>query len=443
MELTTHQKEILKKGLEILETSNRLVIKGSAGVGKTFLVKQLILSLIHKNRYRFRYIICSAPTNKAVRVVKEKVGNTGNIKFNTIHSCLKLKRRVDNDTGIISFEPHVQESKPPLYNIGLLIIDEASMINSQILSYIEEYATINNTMVIFLGDSKQINPVGEENSIVFEKNYPTLELTEIIRQSEGNPIIKLSLDLNVIYKKKNNINKNNMGYLYDNDIKNIIKKLSEVNGTNILKYLAYTNKEVDNINNLVRLKLYKNPKKIELNEVLIFDKGYNNEYNTNDELKVNKVEVVNKNFTFVNNVNGDKKQSNTKNSHIGTVKFKVYVIYDNKEYIDTNLSVNMKTNKILVIHEDDEKRYIKFLGVLKGKIRKRELAWGDYYKFVENFANMKYNHAISVHKSQGSTYKNVVLNVKNIRRNPSKVERDRLMYTAVTRAERLVIFYNS
>jgi hypothetical protein len=51
--------------------------------------------------------------------------------------------------------------------------------------------------IIFIGDNKQLNPVGEQVSPVFVQGYPKVELTEIIRQGEGNPIIELSRDLDI------------------------------------------------------------------------------------------------------------------------------------------------------------------------------------------------------------------------------------------------------
>ena len=69
--------------------------------------------------------------------------------------------------------------------------------------------------------------------------------------------------------------------------------------------------------------------------------------------------------------------------------------------------------------------------------------WKDYYDFKEGFADMKYNHAITVHKSQGSTYKQAIVNIKNIGLNKNKTERTRLLYTAVTRASKLLILYKT
>ena len=46
-------------------------------------------------------------------------------------------------------------------------------------------------------------------------------------------------------------------------------------------------------------------------------------------------------------------------------------------------------------------------------------------------------------RMQGSTYKNVIINVGNIETDFDKKERKRLLYTAITRASDMVILYNT
>ena len=95
-------------------------------------------------------IYCSAPTNKAVAVVKEKVDDIPNLEFTTVHSALKIKRQVNYKTGEITFKPYYSEKYPPLKGVGLFIIDEASMLNSELLEYVEEHAKKNNCIVVFI-----------------------------------------------------------------------------------------------------------------------------------------------------------------------------------------------------------------------------------------------------------------------------------------------------
>jgi ATP-dependent exoDNAse (exonuclease V) alpha subunit len=54
------------------------------------------------------------------------------------------------------------------------------------------------------------------------------------------------------------------------------------------------------------------------------------------------------------------------------------------------------------------------------------LKWSD---------NVMHNYAITAHKAQGSTYENVILIEEDLDRNKKIVERNRIKYTAYTRAK--------
>jgi len=431
MSLTVHQLEKLEESLKILEKSDRLLISGSAGVGKTYLVNELIgrLSAQSKNKK----IFCSAPTNKAVAVLKGKVEERNNLEFTTVHSALKIKRQVNFKTGAITFKPNFSDKYPPLKGIGLFIIDESSMLSSELLKYVEEQAISNKCTVIFIGDQKQLNPVGEEVSPVFVKNYPEVELTEIIRQGAGNPIIDLSRNLNIIADRCDN-RVDNKGYLFSNDVSQVVETLAAVNGTDELKYLAWTNKEVDLINKLVRVRIYgANPKKVELGETLVFDEPYKEEYYTNQEIKVETVAVKEKQFFYpAGRARGVFDAVTT----YSPIKLKYYSV-NNKISEQSGLIVD----NVIVIHEDSQAAYDKLLANLRSMCKARVIPWVDYYKFKEGFASLKYNHAITVHKSQGSTYSQTIVNIKNPGLNKNKTERTRLLYTAITRASKLLILY--
>jgi len=276
--------------------------------------------------------------------------------------------------------------------------------------------------IILLGDSKQLSPVGEDISPVFNRNYPIVELTEIIRQGAGNPIIELSDDLDLVYFKEPNII-NGKGYVYTHNKQQIIEDLCEVNGTDELKYLALTNDEVDAMNKTVRETIYSNPMKVEEGETIVFNEPYGNYY-TNQEVKVEVLEIV---TDFVpiptertRMVNGEP------TGKVDWIKMKFYRVND---------SIN-------IIHEHSIYLFSVILKELINNCKNHDWDWKSRYWYEEQFAKISYNHALTVNKSQGSTYKTTILNIADIHIAPKMDSIRRLLYTGITRASDLVVLYN-
>ncbi len=147
--VTPHQDEVIEQGILILETSRRLVFQGSAGTGKTFAIDELIKRLIGTKHSSKRIVGC-APTHQALAVLKSKIKH--NIEYKTAHSLLKYQKVTDKNNGTESFRPFIDDRYPPMKDISLLIIDEGSMIPTEMLWYLEKYG--HNVTIIFVGDNK-------------------------------------------------------------------------------------------------------------------------------------------------------------------------------------------------------------------------------------------------------------------------------------------------
>lgn len=432
MALTPHQQEKFDEVVALLRKGHtRIILQGSAGVGKTYLVGELVKYFkkdytINPN-YNNGVVFVTAPTNKALAVLMGKVN--ANVQFSTIHSALKLRRYVNPKTGQVTFTKGFSR-QDDFRQAKLVVIDETSMLNTAIEggydkdnNYLRGYLDDYNFPIIYIGDDKQINPVGEPFSPVFHKGYPVVELTEIIRQGNGNPIIELSRDIDMLFFKTPNVI-DGKGYIYNNNKSDLIDSLAEVNGTDEMKYLAFTNVDIDDMNKLVRERRYGKPKKIEVGETIVFNSPYESFY-TNKEEKVNHVEVITQEMPVP--------KQNTKFDRDGKpvngtdfIKMKFYRI---------NGAVN-------VVHEDSEVVFKKVVDSLKYNCSKLGWDWRGKFFFEELFADIKYNHAITVHKSQGSTYKTSIINIGNIMFNKNAEERQRLLYTAITRASDLIILNN-
>lgn len=424
--LTPHQQIIFDQVMEALKAGHkRIVLMGSAGVGKTFLATELINAFVHGNYFRSskwftEAVYVTAPTNKALSILQNKIPNHPNIIFKTVHSALKLKRNVNTKTGKVTFTPDFSEKNKPFEGCKIAFLDECSMLNTKLLEDLDDY----QFPIIFLGDDKQLFPVGESNSPVFQRGYPVFELTEIIRQGAGNPIIDLSRNLALVKSRENRL-VDERGYIFFNEKSKLVDNLAEANGTDALKYLAFTNDEVNAMNKLVRQRLYGtvNPEKIMLGETLVFNKPKGDIY-TNQEVRVDSLAIITEPVRIPTAFS---KFVGMEPTNTDTIKMRVYRINDTFN----------------IIHKDSERMFNSVLKAIEGNCAKFGWNWKGKYFFEEQFADATYNHAITIHKSQGSTYREAILNVGNVMWNPNAEDRQRLLYTGVTRASNVLILNNA
>jgi len=223
---------------------------GFAGSGKTTIIIQTITFLLkHK---LIRSVVLSAPTNKAVNVMKDlfkgylkeiyetyfvkEFDNSDNaidklyeigirIDFITIHKLLKFE--LDFGTsGEIMFIRSSTDSLISQYDI--VIIDECSMIPIGIVDEIfleveakDKFKKIPK--IIFLGDPAQLPPVGEPHSMIFMKNIISSDnyvakmidsgISENVLRKKYNMLVKHIIDmptttLNEVMRSKSDSVKN-------------------------------------------------------------------------------------------------------------------------------------------------------------------------------------------------------------------------------------------
>jgi exodeoxyribonuclease-5 len=154
---------------------------GAGGVGKTFVTNYIITHC----KYASSVIKCTSPTHKACRVLNAAINGR---QVDTIQSTFGLRL----DLKLEDFNPANPQfnpmAKPKLENIKLLIIDEASMLNAGLVTYIYNTCKSLQIKILFIGDSSQLAPVNEKKSVAFERCYLVYTLKEIVRQGKDNPI---------------------------------------------------------------------------------------------------------------------------------------------------------------------------------------------------------------------------------------------------------------
>ena len=146
---------------------------GYAGTGKTTLAQEIASSVKG-------HVLFMAFTGKAALVLRQK-GCTG---ASTIHSA--IYKPVEDDFGHTEF---VWNPDGILSTSTLAVVDEGSMVGPDIGPDVLRYGT----KVLVLGDPFQLQPVSGEG--FFTNAQPDVMLTDVRRQAEDNPIIRMSMDI--------------------------------------------------------------------------------------------------------------------------------------------------------------------------------------------------------------------------------------------------------
>jgi exodeoxyribonuclease-5 len=148
-------------------------LAGFAGTGKTTLAKELAGEASGE-------VLFGAFTGKAALVLQRK----GCIGASTIHSMIYKPKRKRG--GMVEF---VLDGGSPVATAGLVVIDECSMVDEQLGTDLLSFGT----PVLVLGDPAQLPPVRGEG--YFTSRTPDVMLTEVHRQAQDSPIIRMSMDV--------------------------------------------------------------------------------------------------------------------------------------------------------------------------------------------------------------------------------------------------------
>ncbi|SMF93954.1 UvrD-like helicase C-terminal domain-containing protein [Methylomagnum ishizawai] len=186
-----------------------MVLEGFAGVGKSHVVGKLVADLQAE-----RVIGVAAPTNKAVKVLASNLRKFGVVRFGnkrprgsrfdrdewdgqggkvcvgTLHSFLGLQMQ-ERDDGT---QQITQKRDSTIHDLDVLVVDEASMVGTDMFKLLLRVR--RDCLILFVGDPAQLPPVekaGVGMSPVFSHVERQARLTEVVRQAQGNPMIALSM----------------------------------------------------------------------------------------------------------------------------------------------------------------------------------------------------------------------------------------------------------
>ncbi len=360
-------------------SSKVMVITGGPGTGKTTIIK-CICYIFERLSLRIKL---AAPTGRASKRMKEATG----LDSLTIHRLLEYS------PGMSSYTRH--RNRP--LDTDVLIVDEFSMVDISLFSRLIDAVPLSARMIM-VGDIDQLPSVGPGNvlrDIISSGVISVIELTEIHRQKGDSFIIKNAHNINngrplLLPTRMDKSVLHDFYYIVQDDKQDIIETIVKLCTDRIPARFRYD--PIEDIQVLSPMRV-RDLGVTNLNRIL------------QDALNTNSTQIVRGRTIFKV---GDKVMQ-TKNN------------YDKDVF-------NGDIGRIKSINTDDGTLIIQFDD---GKLVTYEMNELD---------EILHAYAISIHKSQGSEYKAVIIPLHTqhyimLKRN--------LLYTAVTRGKKLVIIIGS
>lgn len=392
------------------------ILSGSAGTGKTYLM--VIILEVKKRLYKRRLkrdisedILIFAPTGKAAKVAAQAT----NMECVTVHRGLGFKPG-------LGFE--FNKDNPLAADV--VIVDETSMIDVNIARYLLE-AIADGTQIYFMGDVKQLPSVGAGNvlkDIIASGILDIVELDVVKRQGLLSGINELANDIieeKMIRSKKDT----NDAFVWIRETVDGCQKGVIDSVRRVLTFEGYNHDEIQ-----VLVPQRRGPVGIYMFNYLL-QNTFNKREPGEDKIMWLKFDVTVSGYTKIYELYftiGDK-VIHTEN------------LYDMDLYSDPSCLEDYKLEKtgitngecgrivnISIIHSN-----------IKGKSDTRIIIvkYGDYFvKYEDNFDGLELAWACTIHKSQGSAWKCVIVPIMV---HHYKLLNNEILYTSVTRSKNFLV----
>ncbi len=451
--LTSEQKLVLNKFKDWIDSStdsSSFVLSGHAGTGKTFLSIRLLMMVEMKG-------LCwtvAAPTHKAVGVLRKALENemiTPVWYPSTIHRLLRLQLKRKRGKEVL--EQTVQTANS-LSQLSLVLIDEASMIDSNLLKIIIDCAELSQTRLVFVGDPSQLPPVSESKSEVFSISRATKVFLNNVVRHHG-PVLKLANSLREgrlpskippclpLIKDEKGL----VGFLNHSKWLNLalesLKVAAKENKADHARILCYTNKKIENLIPYVRRAMYGKdadyfqalPGETLMSQSVVMSNACIDEGQTRDEGGIifgSNIEVTVKDVTPRKCNLLDLGLSGKYNTDINILEILEVKVLSGERSLSLRLLPPYGTSSRKQIDN-----IFTSLSTQAKSASKQEgrLIWRDFFTIRDCFASLVPASVLTVHRSQGSTFEKVFV-ARDVFWPQDLNLRKQLLYVAVTRASR-------
>ncbi|BAM63069.1 putative DNA helicase [Edwardsiella phage ETP-1] len=417
-----------------------MYITGAAGTGKTTQLSQEVQYCIDNG---ISYIVC-AYTHKACGILRDKLPEGALVT--TLHSFLKKRPTINQHATDKKYLQVNTQSGAPKQPV-VMFLDEYSMVGEKdgldILALQDpDYEGAPSLKVVWLGDKNQLDAIGDIPYVVPTGKY-NVKLTTIYRQAGDNPLLEpLSMLVDMIEGKR--------------DVCALPANSSFIRGQDIVKaykpgedcvLLAYTNQRVEELNAAIQKR--KEPKVGDwlfspttkrryeflgwVKKPEYIDTPFNGELHLGSKYETLEYLTKTKNCQFA--------EARAEDDEVLTIAV-VFGHYQYKLKTEELKSAAANSNREIETTHRGYKAAAWAKANPKNKLaRARAKAWRDFLSFDECVICVDFVHAMTVHKSQGSTYGTVYVDTDDLYRCASINLKQylKLMYVALSRASGKVI----
>lgn len=437
-----------------------MYVTGVAGTGKTTSLDEYVQWAAREG---LNLVVC-AHTHKAVGVLRSKLTAHDNVHVCTLHSYLRKRPTVNTlATEVHEVEGNAQMDIPDL--VDVLFIDEFSMVGERdyvdiqalqyasedMIMYLREKAKKEGqpiprieegdliTKVVYIGDQNQLPPI-KDLQVIYPSGPYWVKLTKVHRQADGNPLIDTLMQIN--------------GFINGEEARPLLEHQSFERGVDIVQrymdcapstkskaLLAYTNARVQQLNAQVEGRslpvvgdwLFSPTDRCRYKLLSVDDKAYGIVSPRGDVLELGSKYKTLETIHDMEDLKFYHVEDEEGNETVRAVIFGHASFLERQEALArtavfANRAIEQQFNMDPKKWSDSNWQH--------PMARERKAAWRDYLAFKEFVMCMDFTHAMTVHKSQGSTYDYVFLDTEDMGKCADKdyTMYLRLMYVAVSRA---------
>lgn len=391
------------------EADPYFTLRGFPGTGKTTLLS-IVAQIIPD-------FIGTTPTNKATQVLSDKLG----VKCSTSYSALGL-RMVEDEEGLKITRGG---QTPYISKKALFGVDECSMVDKVLSRCVKQTQREMGFKVLATGDPAQLPPVGEKASKSWKwaEKENTAVLKEVVRFD--NQILHLSIDIRKNMKDKvwrSPIRDDNDGtegiFLHsERHFLDLIRERDQVTQWSDCKVIAWTNKQVDHYNNIIRQSLGMTHEWAIGDRIMIGDPIVEYEQiiaHTDDEYEIAERSIVlracdlEKVECYALGIKND---------------FRTLTIYVPTRDADIKITQTLAHYATLARGATDKK-------IVRD-------CWRKFWAIKRSFHRVRYAYAMTAHRAQGSTLHTTFVDQRNIMKNKG-LESLQCLMVACTRSTDII-----